>query len=388
MNSRSKFYRHSKYFVYFCHMNHHEITVLQGQNTIDAELQDENTDLYEHHHWMVDRGQTPIRIDKFLTHKIEGVSRTKVQAAAGAGCILVNKNTVKSNYKVKPFDDISVVLSHPKYELTLIPQDIPIRILYEDNDVIVIDKEAGMVVHPGYGNYSGTLVNALIYHLQDLPLFQSGEMRPGLVHRIDKDTSGILVVAKTEHALSHLSRQFFEHTIERKYLALAWGNLSDEEGTITGNIGRNPKDRQQMRVFADGSDGKNAVTHYRVVERFSYVTLVECQLETGRTHQIRVHFRYIGHPLFNDRRYGGDQILRGTTFSKYKQFVNNCFEMLPRQALHARSLAFDHPLTGKRLYFETELPQDMMEVTRKWRIYAQSRIENSKELEEINEGSL
>ena len=335
----------------------------------DADLLDDNTDLYEHHHWVVDRGQTPVRIDKFLTHRIEGVSRSKVQAAAGAGCILVNQNAVKSSYKVKPLDEISVVFSHPKYEFTLIPQNIPIHIVYEDDDLIVIDKEAGMVVHPGHGNYTGTLVNALTYYFMDLPLFQSGEMRPGLVHRIDKDTSGILVVAKTEHALSHLARQFFEHTIERKYLALVWGNLSDDEGTITGNIGRNPKDRMQMWIFEDASDGKHAVTHFRVVERLGYVTLVECQLETGRTHQIRAHFRHIGHPLFNDSRYGGDQILRGTTFAKYKQFVHNCFEILPRQALHAHSLAFDHPASGKRMYFESELPQDMMEVIRKWRGY-------------------
>ena len=335
----------------------------------DADLQDDNTDLYEHHHWVVDRGQTPVRIDKFLTHKIEGISRSKVQAAAEAGCILVNRRAVKSNYRVKPLDDISVVLSHPKYELSIIPENIPFHIVHEDDDLIVIDKEAGMVVHPGHGNYTGTLVNALRYYFQDLPLFKRGEMRPGLVHRIDKDTSGVLVVAKTEHALNHLARQFFEHTIERKYLALVWGNPADDSGTITGNIGRNPKDRLQMWVFADGSDGKHAVTHYRVVERLGYVTLVECQLETGRTHQIRAHFRHIGNPLFNDSRYGGDQILRGTTFTKYKQFVNNCFEILPRQALHARSLAFDHPASGKRMLFESDLPEDLTEVIRKWRRY-------------------
>ena len=335
-------------------------------------FENDSTDLYEHHHWVVDKGQTPIRVDKFLTHRIEGVSRSKVQSAAGAGCILVNCRAVKSNYKVKPLDDISVVLSHPKYELTIIPQNIPIHIVYEDDDLIVVDKEAGMVVHPGHGNYSGTLVNALTYYLLDLPLFQSGEMRPGLVHRIDKDTSGLLVVAKTEHALNHLARQFFERSIERKYVALVWGNLNDDAGVITGNIGRNPKDRQQMWVFEDGSDGKNAVTHYQVLERLGYVTLVECKLETGRTHQIRVHFKYKGHPLFNDSRYGGDQILRGTTFTKYKQFVNNCFDILPRQALHARSLAFDHPGSGKRMFFESELPQDMEEVVRKWRVYTQN----------------
>jgi len=334
-------------------------------------LEDENTDFYEHHHWVVDRGQTPVRIDKFLTYKIEGVSRTKVQAAAEAGCIIVNRNAVKSNYKVKPLDEISVVFLHPKYEFSIIPEKIPFHIVHEDDDLIVIDKEAGMVVHPGHGNYTGTLVNALTYYFMDLPLFQSGEMRPGLVHRIDKDTSGILVVAKTEHALSYLARQFFEHTIERKYLALVWGNLPDDTGTITGNIGRHPKDRLQMWVFEDASDGKHAVTHYRVVERLGYVTLVECQLETGRTHQIRAHFRHVGHPLFNDGRYGGDQILRGTTFTKYKQFVNNCFKILPRQALHARSLSFNHPASGKRIHFETDMPQDMAEVIRKWRVYTE-----------------
>ncbi|MDR2036717.1 MAG: RluA family pseudouridine synthase [Bacteroidales bacterium] len=339
----------------------------------DNDLQEETGELYEYYHWIVDKGQTPVRIDKFLTHRIENASRTKVQAVADAGNILVNGRSVKSNYKVKPLDEISVVMPHPPRELTIIPQDIPINIVYEDDHIIVINKEAGMVVHPGHGNYTGTLVNALTFYLKDLPLFQSGEMRPGLVHRIDKDTSGILVVAKTEYALNHLARQFFEHTIERKYLALVWGNLSEDAGTITGHIGRNPKDRMQMWVFEDGSDGKHAVTHYRVVERLGYVTLVECQLETGRTHQIRTHFRHMGHPLFNDARYGGDEILRGTTFTKYKQFVNNCFVILPRQALHARSLAFDHPVTRERMYFESELPEDMEQVIEKWRKYTQSR---------------
>ena len=336
-------------------------------NEVIADINDENADLYEHHHWVVDKGQTPVRIDKFLTHKIEGISRSKVQAATGAACILVNSNPVKASYKVKPLDDISVVLSHPKYEFTIIPQDIPFNIVYEDEDLIVIDKEAGMVVHPGHGNYSGTLVNALCHYFLDLPLFKSGDMRPGLVHRIDKDTSGLIVVAKTEHALNHLARQFFEHTTERRYLALVWGNLADDEGTIVGHIGRHPKERMQMWVFEDGSEGKRAVTHYRVVERFGYVTLVECRLETGRTHQVRVHLKHIGHPLFNDSRYGGNQILRGTTFSKYKQFVKNCFEILPRQALHARFLSFNHPKTGERMSFESETPKEMTEVIRKWK---------------------
>jgi 23S rRNA pseudouridine1911/1915/1917 synthase len=339
----------------------------------EEEPTEEASELYEHHRWIVDKGQMPVRIDKFLTHRIENASRTKVQAAAEAGNILVNGFSAKSNYRVKPSDEISVVMPRPPRELTVIPQNIPIHIVYEDEHLIVIDKEAGMVVHPGHGNYTGTLVNALTFYLQDLPLFQSGEMRPGLVHRIDKDTSGILVVAKTERALNRLARQFFEHTIDRKYVALVWGSLSEDSGIITGNIGRNPKDRMQMWVFADGSDGKHAVTHYRVLERFEYVTLVECRLETGRTHQIRAHFRHLGHPLFNDRRYGGDQILRGTTFAKYKQFVNNCFAILPRQALHAQLLAFDHPETGERMYFTSPLPEDMLEVTGKWRKYTESR---------------
>ncbi|MDR0815478.1 MAG: RluA family pseudouridine synthase [Bacteroidales bacterium] len=337
--------------------------------TDDNELPEVN-ELYESYHWAVDRGQALIRIDKFLTARVENATRTKVQAAADAGCILVNGVAVKSSYKVKPLDEISVVMAHPPRDTTVIPQDIPLNIVYEDEHLIVVNKEAGMVVHPAHGNYTDTLVNALTYHLRNLPLFQSGEMRPGLVHRIDKDTSGVLVIAKTEIAMNHLARQFFEHSIDRRYLALVWGDFAEDSGTITGNIGRNPRDRKQMWVFPDGSDGKPAITHYQVVERFGYVTLVECRLETGRTHQIRAHFRHIGHPLFNDSRYGGDQILRGTTFTKYKQFVNNCFAILPRQALHARSLAFDHPQTGKRILFDSPLPEDMAQAIEKWRKYA------------------
>jgi 23S rRNA pseudouridine1911/1915/1917 synthase len=346
-----------------------------AKNPEDDDLQDENNELFEYCHWIVDKGQTPIRIDKFLTNRIENVSRTKVQAVADAGNLLVNQRTVKSNYKVKPLDEISVVMPRPPRDMTVIPENIPLNIMYEDEQLIVLNKKAGMVVHPGHGNYTGTLVNALTFYLQDLPLFQCGEMRPGLVHRIDKDTSGILVVAKTERALSHLARQFFEHTIDRKYLALVWGNLDADAGTITGNIGRNPRDRTQMFVFDDESDGKPAVTHYRIMERFGYVTLVECRLETGRTHQIRVHFRHRGNPLFNDSRYGGNQILRGTTFNKYRQFIHNCFTLLPRQALHACSLAFDHPETGNRMSFESELPDDMAHVIEKWRTYTGSRLE-------------
>ena len=334
--------------------------------------EDEGAELYEHFHWTVDKGQALLRIDKYLTTKIEHVSRTKVQAAADAGNIRVNGQPVKANYKVKPLDDIAVLMPYPPRDHELVPEDIPLDIVYEDDSLLVVNKPAGMVVHPAHGNYTGTLVNALAWYLRDLPLFRSGEMRPGLVHRIDKDTSGLLVIAKTEYALSNLARQFFEKTTDRRYYAIAWGSVPDE-GTIVGYIGRNPKDRKQMAVFSDGSQGKEAVTHYRVLERFEYVTLVECKLETGRTHQIRVHFKHIGHPLFGDTLYGGDEVLRGTLFSKYKQFVQNCFEILPRQALHAKTLAFTHPQTGQRMAFDSALPQDMEDVLSKWHAYTASR---------------
>jgi len=339
----------------------------------DEELQDEQSELYEHFRFTADKGQSLLRIDKFLTARIENASRTKVQSAADAGNILVNGKPVKSNYKVKPCDVVSVVLPHPPREIELIPQNIPVNIIYEDNDLLLVNKEPGMVVHPGYGNYTGTLVNALAYHLKDNPLFASGELRPGLVHRIDKDTSGILVIAKNELAMNKLASQFFNRTTDRKYIALVWGALKEDEGTITGNIGRNPRDRKQMYVFQDGSDGKHAVTHYKVIERLGYVTLVECKLETGRTHQIRVHFKHIGHPLFNDELYGGNEILKGTTFSKYKQFVQNCFKLLPRQALHAKSLAFEHPVIKKWMLFDSELPDDMKQTIEKWRNYIANR---------------
>lgn len=339
----------------------------------DAIGSEENSELFEHHHITVDKGQSPLRIDKFLFHRLEGVSRTKVQSATDAQCVLVNGKAVKSNYRIKPCDEISIVLPHPPHEFELIPEDIPLNIIYEDDSLLVVNKPSGMVVHPGYGNFTGTLVNALAYHLKDLPLFSSGQMRPGLVHRIDKDTSGLLVIAKTEHALNHLARQFFERTIDRRYNALVWGRFDAPEGTITGNIGRNPRDRKLMFVFPDDSDGKPAITHYKVLEEFGYVTLVECKLETGRTHQIRVHLKYAGHPLFGDVTYGGDHILRGTTFTKYKQFIQNCFSILPRQALHARTLSFIHPATGEKVSFDSELPADMEQVLEKWRIYTSSR---------------
>ena len=330
-------------------------------------------ELYEHHRFIVDPGQSLLRIDKFLSSRLENVSRTRVQEAANAGNILVNNNSVKPNYRVKPNDIIQIVLPNPPREIELIPENIPINIIYEDDDVIVVNKEPGMVVHPAYGNYTGTLVNALMWYFRDLPLFNTGEMRPGLVHRIDKDTSGILVLAKNELALNRLSKQFYDRTTDRKYIALVWGIPEPPEGTISGHVGRNIRDRKIMQVFADGSQGKNAVTHYKVLEDFSYVSVAECKLETGRTHQIRVHFSYIKHPLFNDAEYGGNRILKGTTFSKYHQFIRNCFALLPRQALHAKSLAFDHPVTGKRLFFDSELPDDMKQVIEKWRSYISGR---------------
>lgn len=337
------------------------------------EEQIEQQELYEHFRFRVDPGQSLLRIDKYLTDRIENASRTRVQNAANAGNILANNMPVKPNYRVKPGDLIQVVLPTPPREIELIPENIPISIVYEDEDVLVVNKEPGMVVHPGYGNYTGTLVNALMWHFRDLPLFSTGEARPGLVHRIDKNTSGLLVIAKNEYALNRLSKQFFDRTTDRKYNALVWGTPDPKEGTITGNVGRNLKDRKIMQVFEDGSDGKNAITHYRVLEDFGYISLIECKLETGRTHQIRIHFSHIKHPLFNDVEYGGDQILKGTTFTKYQQFIKNCFKILPRQALHAKSLSFDHPVTGKRLSFDSVLPDDMMQVIDKWRKYISGR---------------
>ena len=340
---------------------------------IREQEQEQEQELYEHYRYVVDPGQSMLRIDKYLSARIENVSRTRVQAAAQAGNIIVNDAAVKPNYRVKPLDVIQVLLPNPPREIELIPQDIPVNVVYEDDDLIVVDKAAGMVVHPAYGNYSGTLMNALMYHFRDLPLFQTGELRPGLVHRIDKNTSGLLVVAKNEYAHNRLARQFFRRTTGRLYLALVWGAPDPAEGTVTGNVGRNIRDRKIMQVFPDGSQGKHAVTHYRIIEQMGYVSLVECRLETGRTHQIRVHMAWKGHPLFNDEEYGGHRILKGTTFTKYQQFVRNCFELLPRQALHARTLAFDHPVTGQRLSFESPVPADMVAVIEKWRNYVSGR---------------
>jgi len=335
----------------------------------------EEGNMFEHYRLTVDPGQSLLRIDKFLSNRIDNASRNRLQAAAEAGNILVNNTPVKPNYRVKPFDEIIIVMDYPKHELKIIPEEIPLNIIYEDEHLIVINKPAGLVVHPGHGNYTGTLVNALAWYFRDLPLFNSEDPRPGLVHRIDKDTSGVLVIAKTEQAKNKLALQFFEKTSERLYHALVWGNIEEDEGTITGNIGRSLKNRQVFTVFPDGEYGKHAVTHYKVLKRIGYVSLVECRLETGRTHQIRVHMKYINHPLFNDANYGGDQILKGTTFTKYRQFIQNCFKILPRQALHAKTLGFVHPATGKMMHFDSDLPEDMATVIEKWEKYIANRNE-------------
>ncbi|NBC83864.1 MAG: RluA family pseudouridine synthase [Bacteroidetes bacterium] len=333
----------------------------------------EQSELYEHYRFVADKGQGFLRIDKFLYNKLEDVSRNKIQQVANDGNIRANNIPVKPNYKVKPHDVITIFLPYPQREVELIPQDIPIQIVYEDDQILIVNKEPGMVVHPGHGNYTGTLVNALMHHLKDEPLFKQGLVRPGLVHRIDKNTSGLLVIAKTEEALNNLAMQFFERTTQREYVALVWGDMKEDSGTITGNIARDLKDRMKMAFFKNPDQGKHAVTHYQVLERLGYVNLISCKLETGRTHQIRVHLEYIGHPLFNDERYGGDRILKGTTFSKYKQFVNNCFHVLPRHALHAKSLGFMHPTTQKEMLFDSELPSDMVEALEKWRRYTAAR---------------
>ncbi|MBU2941022.1 RluA family pseudouridine synthase [Lacinutrix sp. C3R15] len=334
------------------------------------ENQNEQDDLYEHHAFTVDKGQAPLRIDKYLMNKIENAIRNKIQTAAKNGNIFVNDQPVKSNYKVKPLDQIRVMFEHPPFENLLVGEDISLDVVYEDDDLLVVNKPAGMVVHPGHGNYSGTLINALIYRFDNLP--NNSSERPGLVHRIDKDTSGLLVVAKTEEAMAHLSNQFAKKTSEREYVALVWGNMEEDEGTIEGNIGRHPKNRLQNTVYLgdEADNGKPAVTHYKVLERLGYITMVSCKLETGRTHQIRVHMKHIGHTLFNDERYGGNLILKGTTFTKYKQFVDNCFKILPRQALHAKTLGFVHPKTGAFMRFESEIPEDMQQCIEKWKHYA------------------
>ena len=339
----------------------------------DSELDAEDT-LYEHHRLTVDKGQKAMRIDKFLMEHLFNTSRNRIQKAAEQEYIRVNDVPVKSSYKVKPGDVITILLDHPKYENEIIPEDIPIEIVYEDDALMVVNKQPGLVVHPGCGNYAGTLVNAIAWHLKDDPNYDPNDPTVGLVHRIDKDTSGLLVIAKTPDAKTHLGNQFYNKTTKRTYNALVWGNFVEDSGRIEGNIARNPKDRMQMAVFPpDSGIGKHAVTHYKVLERFGYVTLVECVLETGRTHQIRAHMKHLGHTLFNDERYGGNEILRGTQFAKYKHFIHNCFEICPRQALHALTLGFVHPTTGKEMFFTSELPDDMKQLLEKWRNYTANR---------------
>lgn len=339
------------------------------ESEVPGEEVETGTQLYEHFRFVADKGQSLLRVDKFLVDRMFSATRNRIQLAAEAGYILVNNKPVKSNYRVKPLDVVSIVMSRPWRELEIIPEDIPLNIVYEDDDLMVVNKPAGLVVHPGHGNYTGTLVNALAYYLRDEPLYDPTDPQLGLVHRIDKDTSGLLVVAKKPEAKAHLSLQFFNKTTKRTYNALVWGVIKEDEGRIEGNIGRNPRDRTQMTVFPEGDQGKPAVTHYKVLERLGYVTLTECRLETGRTHQIRVHMKHIGHTLFNDIRYGGQEILKGRSTTKYKQFVQNCFTVCPRQALHAKTLGFIHPTTGEEMNFDSEIPGDMVRLINKWRLY-------------------
>ena len=337
---------------------------------MEAMLEDDEQQLYEHFRIEVDKGQEPLRIDKFLFEHMQHSSRNRIQKAADAGFVHVNERPVKSNYKVRAGDIITLMLDRPHYDTTIQPEDIPLDVVYEDDELMVVNKAAGMVVHPGCGNFSGTLVNAVAWHLRHLPSYDPNDPEVGLVHRIDKDTSGLIVVAKTPDAKSRLGVQFFNKTSRRTYLALVWGNFTDDEGRIEGNIGRDPKDRLRMTVFPPDSEyGKPAVTHYRVVERFGYTTLVECRLETGRTHQIRAHMRHIGHPLFGDERYGGTEILRGERSSTYKAFIHNCFKLCPRQALHAKTLGFRHPRTGEQMDFSSPMPEDLASLIAKWRVY-------------------
>ena len=350
-------------------MADHEVMIIDPEQDDSFDDNDSESGLYEHFRFVADKGQTLLRVDKFLVSRLEKSSRNRVQQAAEAGCILVNGQAVKSNYRVKPLDVVQVVMDRPRYEFEVLAQDIPLDIVYEDADVLVVNKPAGLVVHPGHGNYDGTLVNALAWHFKDNPKYDVNDPRMGLVHRIDKDTSGLLVVAKTPDAKTDLGKQFFNKTTKREYLAMVWGTPDPASGRIEGNIGRSLRDRLQMAVFPDGDMGKHAVTHYELVESFAHVSLVRCVLETGRTHQIRVHMRHIGHPLFNDARYGGDVVLRGVPSAKYKAFIDNCFKVCPRQALHARTLGFIHPRTGQEMFFTADLPADMTALIERWRAY-------------------
>lgn len=335
--------------------------------TDDPDLQEE--ELYEHHHMVADPGQTLLRIDKFLMDRLPNMTRNKLQAGIKDGLVKVNNQQVKPNYKVHPGDDIHVYLTQPPRDEEVVPEDIPLNVVFEDDHLLVVNKPAGMVVHPAYQNWSGTLVNALAFHFKNLPEMDGNDGRPGLVHRIDKDTSGLLVIAKTEQAMTGLAKQFFDHSIERTYYGLVWGELEEEKGTIHVNVGRSLKDRRITACFPDGDFGKNAITHYEVIKELRYVSLVKCNLETGRTHQIRAHMKYLGHPLFNDATYGGNEILKGTIFTKYKQFVQNCFKIIPRQALHAKTLGFIHPITNKKVSFDSDLPADFQQVVDKWDKY-------------------
>jgi len=347
---------------------------LQDECLTDAAIADDGSGLYEHFRFVADKGQQLLRVDKFLTERLPGTSRNRVQQAAEAGCILVNSKPVKSNYRVKPLDIVSVVMDRPRYESEVVAEDIPLDIVYEDDTVLVVNKPAGLVVHPGHGNYSGTLVNALAWHFRDNPEYDVNDPRLGLVHRIDKDTSGLLVVAKTPDAKTFLGKQFFNKTTRREYVAVVWGRPDPAAGTVMGNIDRDPRDRLRMAVFPEGDRGKHAVTHYETIEPLGPVSVVKCVLETGRTHQIRVHMRHIGHPLFNDSRYGGDEILRGERTSSYRHFVANCFAVCPRQALHARTLGFVHPVTRREMFFTSEIPADMTAMIEKWRVYAANKL--------------
>jgi len=352
--------------------------VEEEEYPVDFEFPEDNDEpeneqeMYEHFRYVVDKGQSMLRIDKYLVIQMASTSRNRIQDAADAGKILVNGKPVKSNYKVKPLDVISIVLAYPPSNFEIIPQDIPINIVYEDDSIMLVDKQPGLVVHPGFGNFDGTLLNAIAFHMKDHPDFDPNDSRIGLVHRIDKDTSGLLLIAKTPDAKTALGKQFFEKSTKRTYNALVWGNVKEDEGTIIGSLARDPRDRMLFTVFKEGENplAKHAVTHYKVLERLGYVTLVECRLETGRTHQIRVHMKHIGHTLFNDDRYGGNEILKGNRTAKYQQFVHNCFEICPRQALHAKTLGFIHPVTGQEMYFESELPDDMRMLIEKWRRYS------------------
>lgn len=333
----------------------------------------EKEEKYELYKFVADKGQTPLRVDKFLVDRIENISRTKVQTAAEQGYLFVNETEVKSNYRVKPGDTVVLKTFYKPEKIELIPENIPLNIIFEDNEILIINKAAGMVVHPAYGNENGTLVNALLYYLKELPLYNTDNIRAGLVHRLDKNTSGVMVIAKTEEALTNLSKQFFNRVTKKVYKALVWGAPKEEEGTVTGHIGRSLKDRKKMNVFPDGEFGKHAVTHYKVNKDLGYVSLLDCELETGRTHQIRVHLKYIGHPIFGDVEYGGNEILRGTRYTKYKQFIQNCFKLMPAQALHAETLEFNHPKTNERVKFKAEMPENFKLLIDKWEQYIQNR---------------